>query len=676
MTKKDDILTEVMSHYGTWTDDRDIRLNRKNGINDVTAAYWGKLPENWPYNTKVVDPRIRTSVLEKNSRLLNSKLRGRLVPREGGDILGAKINNAKLDFDWDNANFGGTMLYKWGLMDQDTRLYASKFALIYWRTQRVDDTLTFEGNEMMPLDIRNCGIDPTSDGIRNAKWFQWQRWEKIEDLIAINKETGKYSNLNKLLTAVNNGDNPSQDRKDSAYQSKVLNLKGLEDRTGDDKSFPVLEIVTEFREDKFITFSPKHSIIIGEEKNDYKHKKIPVIQLKYYPLNDDPIGESEVEPVLPLWRAINAVLCSHLDGLDLRQKPPIGIQENGGRMETYVYGPEAKWIMNGPNSVFPLNLGQGTDNSFQTDYSALVAAFNTAMGDMSQGISTIDPFHPDKTATEVNQSVKQQNTRDQANQTRLAEALEDMMSMWLSNNQQFMFTDPTKQEYLLKILGEENYAFFKEAGLDGMEVPTEVTNAIGEIISNSEGNVSDEDINAMLEAGKIPKYPVQITKGKGKNKEEIVKPKMEIGENGGEANISMTPEDISGTFDYVADVQSMGSGATEEMRQSNEIMLQTLTNPVIQQGLMQNGDTIKWKDLLISNFEQNGARDANRFFESMKQAPPIQNGQQPNSPNQPSTGPVNGIPDPNQPNGMEGTPPTIPQGNAGGGMAQPTGLQG
>jgi hypothetical protein len=669
MTQKEDTLTQVMSHYDQWTQDRDIRKNRKNGWDDVTAAYWGKLPNNWPYNTKVVDPRIRTSILEKNSRLLNSKLRGKLVPREGGDVLSAKINNAKLDFDWDNANFGGTMLYKWGMMDQDTRLYASKFALIYWRTEYVDDVLTFEGNEMKPLDIRNCGIDPTCDGIRDAKWFQWQRWEKIEDLKSANKGGyEKYSGLNKLLTAINNGDNPSQDRKDTEYTSKVLSLKGLEDRTGSDKSFPVVEIVTEYRADKCITFSPKHSVIIGEEENKYKHKKIPVIQLKYYPLNDDPIGESEVEPVLPLWRAINAVLCSHLDGLDLRQKPPIGILENGGRMETYVYGPEAKWIMSNPNGVFELPIGKGTENSFQTDYSALVAAFNTAMGDISQGTSQIDTFNPQKTATEVKQSAKQQNVRDQANQTRLAEALEDMMSMWLSNNQQFMFSDPTKQEYLLKILGDEQYAFFKEAGLDEMEVPPEVDATIAEVISAAEGNISDDDIYQMREAGKVPKYPVEVTEGKGRNKKKVIKPKMTIGENGGEADISVTPEDVSGTFNYVADVQSMASGASEEMRMSQDRILQTVLQPAVQQMLAVQGDTIKIKDLLISNFENNGAKDSQRYFGKVEQ-PPV-------SPNVQGTGPTNGVPTPNPTGGMAGPPPTVPQGNAGSGMGATQGLQG
>ena len=121
------ILQECQAHYSLWKQDNDTRRTRKNGWNDITDAYWGKLPSDWPYTSIVVDPRIRTSLIEKNARLLNSKLRGRLVPREGGDVLKARINNALLDFQWDSANDGGSMLGKWAAMDIDTRLYASKF---------------------------------------------------------------------------------------------------------------------------------------------------------------------------------------------------------------------------------------------------------------------------------------------------------------------------------------------------------------------------------------------------------------------------------------------------------------------------------------------------------------------------------------------------------------------
>jgi len=131
--KKDEVLQEILLHYEMWRDDNRIRQTRENGWNDVIDAYWGKLPDDWAFDSRVTIPLIRTSLTEKNARLINAKLRGRLVPREGGDILKAKINNAVLDFQWDNANHGGSMTSKWKEMDLDTRLMGSMFGLVLWR---------------------------------------------------------------------------------------------------------------------------------------------------------------------------------------------------------------------------------------------------------------------------------------------------------------------------------------------------------------------------------------------------------------------------------------------------------------------------------------------------------------------------------------------------------------
>jgi len=283
------------------------------------------------------------------------------------------------------------------------------------------------------------------------------------------------------------------------------------------------------------------------------------------------------------------------------------------------------------------------------------------MGDLSQGISQIDPFNPDKTATEIKASVRQQNTRDQSNQTKLAEALEDMMSMWLSNNQQFMFSDPTRQEYLLKILGEEQYSYFKKTGLDEMEVPEEVEQAIAEQIALANGNLSDLDIEQMREAGKIPKYPVAIKRGKRVE----YKQKMEIGNNGGEASLYVTPEDVQGTFDYVADVQSMAVGSDDQMRQGQQKVTETLLNPAVQQLLMQEGVKIKVKDLLVNSFENFGAKDARRFFETIEQSA-ISNVQ--------GGGQSGGVATPGAVGGLEQPPVANSQGNVGQEMAQSVGL--
>lgn len=625
VTRNDpDTLKEVMSHYNMWSEDNEHRQTRKNGWDDITDAYYGKLPADWPYLSKVIDPVLRTTIIEKNARLMNSKLRGRLVPREGGDVLSARLNNAVLDFQWDTAKHGGSMLEKWAITEQDTRLYASKFAEVPWLCIKdKQGKYLFDGNEFFPLDIRDCGMDPNCEHIRDAKWFQQRSWMTLDELELTSEADGKplYPGLGELKARMKEG---KSDRRDTKWTNRIKHNKGLEDRMGEDSAFPVLEVVTEKRKDKWITFSPIYKTILREIPNPYDHGQINVIQLRYYAIQGDPLGESEAESVLPLWRAIQSCLNGYIDGMNMRLRPPKKVLDGKARIETIVDAPEALWIVDSVDAITEHQYGSGPDNSFQLTYSALKAAFNNAMGDASQGVGGVDPFNPDKTATEIRKMDKQQNSRDQKNQTSIAEAIQDMMGMWLSNNKQFLFADPAKKEYVLEIVGTEMFNYFQRAGLDEMEVPNESMQMIGEIMQAEGGNLSDDDIMGLYEAGKVPKHPVFENPEEEDPMELKMKPKMRVNDMSDGAQLSIVPEDLQGTFNYIPDVKSMSSGADVELQNARQKALDTLlNNPTVLQLLQLEGVQPQIKEILISMFEDTGLKDAERFFSQSQPQPQI-----------------------------------------------------
>ena len=670
-------LQEVTRHYIMWTEDNEIRLNRKYGWNDVTDAYWGKLPSDWPYNARTIDPRIRTSLLEKNARLLNSKLRGRLVPREGGDVIKARINNAILDYQWDTANDGGSMLEKLSVTDMDSRLYSSKFALVPWKYECDDEgNVIFNGNEFKPLDIRDCGMDPTCDHIRNAKWFQSRVWRKIDDYehmndLSASEKEPMYKNLDKLKEMLKSG---KSDRRDNAYQDRVLTLKGLTDRYGDDQSYPIIEEVTEYRKDRWITFAPRYKIILRDIPNPYAHKKIPIVQLRYYPIQGDPLGESEVEPVIPLWREIQAIRCGFLDSMNIHMRPPLKVIMDQVRIETIVFGPEAIWQVNRADAITEHQSSGDPMRFYQTALQSALSAFNTAMGDTSMGVSAVDPSDTKRTATEIKKSSQQQLTRDQKNQTSLSEFIQDMMSMWMSNNRQFLFADPTKKEHILRIVGNDLFSYFERAGLHEMETSLEGVQAIGDAIVEQGGNVSDDDINSLIQAGEMPKYPVIENPQEKDPSKLIVKPKMSINEMRDGAELTVVPEDLDGTYDYIPDVKSMAAGAQNELLEARQQAIETLQNPQVLQLLAGQQIQPNMKEVLISQFEDAGLKDAERLFVPMQQVQPqldsqaAMNMQLPvNSMNGqpiPSEGAAqggNGFSQYPQVPGLPGAPPSVPQ---------------
>ena len=606
------LFAEVNYHYTYGTQDMETRKLRKNGWDDIIRAYYGKLPANWPYLSKIVDPVIRTAALEKTSRLFNGKLKGTVVPRETGDAVKAKILNAILDYYWDNAQLGGSMLEKWALMDTYTRLFGAAFALCYWR--KTDD---YDGVEFKVLDNRDVFVDYQANSVKNANWVQVREWRTLQDLknTTIDGEN-LYENLDileKLMFEEYQGD-----RRDNRYTSVVKQIRGLEDRVGQDIYFKTVEVVTEYRKDKWVTFTPRYGLILREIDNPLDSKIIPVVQLRYYQNGDDVYGESEFESVLPIQRAINANLCAFQDQINFSLRPPIKVANNadGVRLDTIGYAPNALWLTGStPNNIIEHQSGTQVVQQFSTTYQVLKSAFNTALGELSAGVSNVNPTATEKTATEVRATFTQMQSRDQFNQLFLSEALKDQMVIWIKLIQQFLFDDPTKYNIIYKITGMDMLNELKKYALDDMEVPNEVASQIADMIQTDSGMMNSDMIQTIVDQTSIPSVPVNLTPNKRTG--EFV-PKMEMDKYGEFAVLRVEPDDITGNYDYIPDVKSMAVGTSEQLTMGRNQLFQTLVSPNVNAQLQAEGDKIKLKELIIAIAEDNGVRNAGKFFESVQ----------------------------------------------------------
>jgi len=128
-----ELFTKVIRHYEMAKQDLEQRIPDWNTKDELFRSHIDE--DNHPYNSVVFDPRIFTAIFEKTSRLFANKPRGRMVPREGGDTLGARINNELLSYQWDENERvdNQPMLAKWAMMDQNTRKYGASFGLCKWR---------------------------------------------------------------------------------------------------------------------------------------------------------------------------------------------------------------------------------------------------------------------------------------------------------------------------------------------------------------------------------------------------------------------------------------------------------------------------------------------------------------------------------------------------------------
>ncbi len=609
--------TECNSHYSMSKQDLQQRIQRKNGFNDADKMYASYIDEgNWPYKSMMFDPRPYTVIIEKAARLIGSKPKGRLVPREGGDTLGAYINNELLSFQWDdNSRLGESMISKWIMMDMNTRKYGSSFAISKWRyeTRTTDGKkkVYFDGPDFKVCDPRNVLTNPSYSFIN--KWFQYREYTTMDELEKVNdtaKSAPIYKNLAQLKTSLREEVKTKGDKRSTQYVNENKSMRGLTDTMGEDIVFPPIEIVTEYRPDRWITFCPRHGVIIRDIPNPYKHGEIPVVHLKYYPLPDDLYGVSEYEPVSKQIKGINCLFSQYIDNITIDLYPPLMVNPINVRMHTLEFTPEAKWLMNNPGEdVKRLETSTDATTNFQSAYSLMVGSLMNALGETSQQLSAVNPFQ-DKgkvTATEIRDTAFTRNVRDNMNQIFLSEALKKQIMFWHSMNQQFMFSGKTEKTRVIRIVGKDAVNFFNNQGLSDIRPTAKDVEqvALGQLDPNS------------IQPG--PVFGVQ-------QGDEVV-PKFSPDQLGQGGDLYIEEGDLMGNYDYIPDIESMKAPSDQDVEAKMAGILGVLKDPVILQGLAAEGKRPKFQDILVKLFESTKIiKDADAYFEDLPQQNPMQGG--------------------------------------------------
>lgn len=612
------LFSDVHEHYLLAKADLDQRLKSFDKKDELFRSYIDT--KQWPYNSVLFDPRVFTFIIEKNARLFAKKPRGRLVAREGTDTIKARINQELLDFQWDDNSRAEDwpMLAKWAMMDLNARKYGASFALCKWRYERevkrkstdkgeqvkVDmaSIPRFDGPDFKPLINRDCLPNPSYSTVKT--WFQHRDYLTIGQLESTNDAARSkpiYKNLDLLKMQVEKANNNSgADLRSTNWQSRNKSITKVTDRLGLDPTNRTIEIVTEYRPERWITFAPRHGVVIRDIPNPYNHGQIPVVMLRYYPIDDDIYGLSEIEPIERLQKGINALMNQYVDTINQSLYAPLKIRANSVQMHTIEFGPGKKWIMNNPDDVVAHDQSPTGVTEFTSTYSFMVSALSNAVGETSQGISNVSPFQPDKTATEVQDTASQRLARDNMNQIYLSEAIKKQMILWLQMNQQFIFDRPDERQKILRIVGKDAIRFFSKLGLDATGNDDDTIKQLAAAGQVLPPNVRAEDFET-------PLFPVNVD---GK---EV--PKMQVDEVGDTASIILEEEDLSGVFDYIPDVESMQIPDSNAINARKRQLMELSLNPNAQQQLQAEGFKIKFKDLMEDFFEDVGMTDAEKYFE-------------------------------------------------------------
>lgn len=632
------LFTKVIRHYEMAKEDLENRIADWNVKDELFRSYIDE--KDWPYQSVVFDPRVFTAIFEKTARLFANKPRGRMVPREGGDTLGAKINNELLSFQWDeNERVDNLpMLAKWALMDQNARKYGASFALCKWRYERqlkktkskdgkeeVKSVPFYDGPDFKPLVNRDVLANPSYSTIKG--WFAYREYVTLNELKNVNDAARSkpiYKNLDILRDSLAKEGEGGGDTREGNYSSKNKSIKGLEDYLGKDEYNKTIEVVTEYSPERWITYAPKHGVILRDIPNPYDHGQIPVVMLRYYQVDDDLYGLSEIEPVQTLQKATNALVNQYLDAINMSLYTPLKIRANSVQMHTLEFGPGAKWIMNDPDDVVAHeSTGKGV-TEFASTYRFMIGAIQEGLGETSAAVSSLSPGSADKTATEVKDLATQRLARDNYNQIFLSEALKKQMMLWFNMNKQFLFSSPNEQQKVIRIVGKDAIKYFKKRGLDAMDLPDE---AIDLLTARDKPESVQSEMADLLAEGRLdpkdfmtPMYPVEV------DGEVLSKFSLEPGEEMG--HLIIEPDDLGGNYDYIPDVESMALPDSNQLIAAAKQMIDLNTKPETIQILAQQGYQFDLKEAMEDFFERLGTKDADKYFKKIEgQNEAIQPGQ-------------------------------------------------
>lgn len=112
---------------------------------------------------------------------------------------------------------------------------------------------------------------------------------------------------------------------------------------------------------------------------------------------------------------------------------------------------------------------------------------------------------------------------------------------------------------------------------------------------------------------------------------------------GDSAELSLVPDDLAGSYDYIADVKSMSMGAFQEQLQALNRTFEIMTNQTVLTLLQSEGVTPNVKDLVSDILERSGLRDTERYFKQVEASTGVQpNMAQPGLPGAPTAIPQGG----------------------------------
>lgn len=419
------------------------------------AMLIGQLEDSLSKKTKnkVFDPRLSTVVFERAARVMAQSPRGKAFAVSKDDVGKNALMNLLLNYYRKNDNSQYSHLIKLRMLDLYSMVYGSMFAMVTWV---VNPKNNYIGPSLYILPIRDCFPQPGRKNIDEMDWFTVRTMVSAESLRNVDGTVWKKGNIERLLNELKSekseGDiNDSSDRKSYVERSYFPGEEG-------DTAYPQIELFTEYRGDKWITWAPQridketsHPYLLRVIDNTYPEQMLPIVTKHCFPLLDSPIGLGEFERGKTLQYAINSLINLYLDGVKYSIFPPLAINPDNVVPSSIKWGAGEKWFMNNPNQdVQPVSLSPQGIGTFNSTYGFLLSALYNQAGTSEVTKSEQVDNSLGKTPQAIRLQAVREGARDEWDRFMMEECIKDIYRRMIA-----LTTSKMETEVAIRIFGEE-----------------------------------------------------------------------------------------------------------------------------------------------------------------------------------------------------------------------------
>lgn len=454
--KVPDLMEECQEHV----ENSDSYLStRRSEWDELEAMLIVKLKDDLSAETSsgVYDPRLSSMVYERVGRVVAQLPDYKAYANSKDDVGKNALMNLMLNYYTKHANEQFEFLTKLRMWDLYSHVYGTMFAMIPWRVNMDGSNTKYIGPELILLPMRDSFPQPNKS-VRDADWFVARNMISLEWLKEQAKESGDIWDASEIKALEeemkaggDEGETPDANSKSFIEQAYYPSSRA-------DKAFPQVETYTEYRKDKWITWTPKRMNsdksrphILRVLENPYPNNELPIVAKHSFPLLNSPIGIGEFARGKTLQYAVNSLINMYLDGVAYTLNPPLHVNPDAVVAESLQWEAGALWFMNNPNSdVQPMNLSPQGLNSFQSTYSFLVNALTNQSGTTDVMTSRNSEFTLGKTPAAVESRMQTEKTRDNWDLKMMDDSIKEVYTRWIA-----LIVENQETDLHMRLFGDE-----------------------------------------------------------------------------------------------------------------------------------------------------------------------------------------------------------------------------